>query len=103
MNFPGWDWKNKKIKPGTPYPVLHQTFDNIMDSHHLVQIVEENTRKGNTLDLILTNSPSAVLRVDVLPGVSYHDMVFVEFDAHTINYGASFCIGELAGINFVVT
>lgn len=69
MNFPDSDWKNKKIKPGTPYPVLHQTFNDIMDSHHLVQIIEENTRKRITLDLILTNSPSAVQRVDVLPGV----------------------------------
>ena len=40
--------------------------------------MEEPTRKDNVLDLILTNRPNKVLRVDVLPGVSDHDIVFTE-------------------------
>ena len=34
----------------------------------------------NTLDLILTNSPSKVLQTDTLPGISDHDIVYSEFD-----------------------
>ena len=76
MNFPGWDWKSKEIKPGTQYPSLHRAFKDSIDSHHLTQLVEETTRKDNTLDLILTNIPSSEKRADVLPGVSDHDMFF---------------------------
>ena len=46
--------------------------------------MEEPTRKDNVLDLILTNRPNKVLRVDVLPGVSDHDIVFTELDMRPV-------------------
>ena len=57
---------------------LHHRFSEIIDETGLVQIVEEPTRKDHTLDLFLTNRPNKMLRVDVLPGVSDHGMVFTE-------------------------
>jgi hypothetical protein len=82
MNLPGWDWKTKQLKQGTSHPNLHQRFKDTVDPHHLIQIVEENTRKDNTLDLILTNAPSIIQSVDILPGISDHDIVFAEFGLH---------------------
>ena len=35
----------------------------------LMKNVEETTRKNNILDLLITNQPDKILRVDVLPGV----------------------------------
>ena len=52
----------------------------------MVQIVEEPTRKNNTLDLLITNQPDKVLRVDILPGVPDHDIVFAEFDLRPVKY-----------------
>ena len=86
FNFPGWDWKNKRLKPKTAYPSLHTKFSEILDDVSMVQIVEEPTRKNNTLDLLITNQPDKILRVDVLPGVSDHDIVFAEFDLRPIKY-----------------
>ena len=40
----------------------------------------EPTWKTNILDLLLTNRPDQVLRVHILPGISDHDIVFVEMD-----------------------
>ena len=84
FNFPGWDWKTKSIKAGAAYTGLHHRFSDIIDNIGLVQIVEEPTLKNNVLDLILTNRPNKVLRVDVLPGVSDHDIVFTELDMRPV-------------------
>ena len=46
--------------------------------------MEEPTRKDNTLDLFLTNRPNKVLRVDVPPGVSDHDIIFTELDMRPV-------------------
>ena len=59
---------------------LKSSIDNIGP----VQIVEEPKRKYNALDLILTNRPNKVLRFDVLPGVSDHDIVLTEQDMRPV-------------------
>ena len=52
----------------------------------MVQIVEESTRKNYTLDLIITNQPDKILRVDVLPGVFNYDILFAEFGLRPTKY-----------------
>ena len=80
FNFPGWDWTCNTLKPRSPYPDLHNRFYDILADNALTQLVLEPTRKANTLDLLLTNQPDQVLRVDILPGISDHDIVFAEMD-----------------------
>ena len=46
----------------------------------LPKIVEEPTRLDNTLDLILTNRPNQINRIQVIPGISDHEAVFTEFN-----------------------
>ena len=41
-------------------------------------MVTTPTRGNNILDLYLTNSPSLVQTVDIVPGISDHDIVVVE-------------------------
>ncbi|CAG2243527.1 unnamed protein product [Mytilus edulis] len=79
FNLPGWDWNNKSLKPNTSYPHLHYFFGNSLDDTCLTQIVDVPTRKDNILDLIITNLPNQVQRVEVIPGLSDHDIVFAEF------------------------
>ncbi|CAG2234337.1 PSMC5 [Mytilus edulis] len=79
FNLPGWDWNNRSLKPNTTYPHLHYFFGNSLDDTCLTQIVDVPTRKDNILDLIITNLPNQVQRVEVIPGLSDHDIVFAEF------------------------
>jgi hypothetical protein len=51
-----------------------------LDDLGLSQIVEVTTRGTNTLDLVITNHPSKIIRAETLPGISDHDIIFVEFD-----------------------
>jgi hypothetical protein len=44
------------------------------------QLVTQPTRGPNTLDLILTNCPSSFGRVETMPRLSDHDIVFTELD-----------------------
>ena len=68
------------MKSRSPYPDLHNRFYDILADNALTQLVLEPTRKANTLDLLLTNQPDQVLRVDILPCISDHDIVFAEMD-----------------------
>ena len=79
FNLPGWDWRTRTIKLNTKYPYLHSLFGNLLDDTGLTQIVDIPTRKDNTLDLIITNLPNQVQRVEVIPGLSDHDIVLTEF------------------------
>ena len=45
-----------------------------------ITLVEEPTRGKNTLDLFATNAPSKIIKVEVLPGISDHDIVAIEVD-----------------------
>ena len=80
FNFPGWDWTCNALKPESAYPNLHIRFSDILANNSLTQLVHEPTRKANTLDLLLTNQPDQVLRVNILPGISDHGIVFAEMD-----------------------
>ena len=58
----------------------HYEFGNTLDDTDLVQLIELYTRQENTLDLMLTNLPSQIPRTEVIPGISDHDIVFVELN-----------------------
>ena len=51
--------------------------------HNLEQLVEEPTREENTLDLIISNCPQLIQRVEVLPGLSDHAAVYCEVMVHS--------------------
>ena len=87
FNLPNFTWKdgNGILKPG-PYPSHHEDLTDIMHDHGLTQHISEYTRKDpvhgteNTLDLIFTNRPYAVISSSVAPGISDHDVPQIEFD-----------------------
>ena len=49
----------------------------------LTQLVTQPTRGPSTLDLIWTNCPSSFGRVETMPWLSDHDIVFTELDINT--------------------
>ena len=58
----------------------HYLFGNTLDDLGLTQVVVQPTRKDNILDLIITNLPNQVPRIEIMPGISDHDIVFIEFN-----------------------
>ena len=84
LNFPSWDWKLMALKPKPVHPRLHRDFISMLNDYNLEQLVEEPTRQENTLDLIITNNPQLIPRVEVLPGLSDHDTVYCEVAINTL-------------------
>ena len=82
LNFPSWDWNEMKMKPNATYPRLHNTFIDALNDLGMEQMVKDPTRGQNTLDLVITNNPQQIPRVEVLPGLSDHDAVFCEINIH---------------------
>lgn len=52
----------------------------MLDDTGLTQVIEQPTRNDNVLDLIVTNFPNQVSRTEIIPGLSDHDIVHVEFN-----------------------
>ena len=82
LNFPSWNWKQMKMKPSPTCPRLHNIFIDMLSDLGMEQLVEEPTRRDNTLDLVITNTPHLIPRVEILPGLSDHDAVFCEINIH---------------------
>ena len=78
FNFPSFDWADRTLTPGCPHPSKHNDFIDFLDELGLDQIIKENTRDNNTLDLFLTRNSTLVSWATVIPGLSDHDAVSVE-------------------------
>eukprot|EP00745_Piridium_sociabile_P027696 TRINITY_DN4458_c0_g1_i2.p1 TRINITY_DN4458_c0_g1~~TRINITY_DN4458_c0_g1_i2.p1 ORF type:complete len:197 (+),score=43.74 TRINITY_DN4458_c0_g1_i2:1320-1910(+) len=78
FNFPGFDWTRKTLKKGAPCPGLHQQFQDTLADLGLEQVIEQPTRGENTLDLFCLSHPNLVPRTETMPGISDHDIVYVE-------------------------
>ncbi|XP_021375383.1 acetylcholine receptor subunit alpha-like [Mizuhopecten yessoensis] len=44
FNLPGWDWKNKVLKPKTNHEKIHYDFANLLDDTALTQLIDQPTR-----------------------------------------------------------
>ena len=83
------------IKPKSQYPSLHQKFGDIINDNGLAQIVQEPTRQGNVLDLIVTNKSNQVNRVQILLGIGDHNAVFCDFDVENDTVTATAVMPQL--------
>ena len=80
FNLPGWNWEDGTLKPGSPCVQNHRLVTGSFDDNGLTQLVTKPTRGKNTLDLVATNVPQLCNRVEILPPVADHDIVFTEFN-----------------------
>ena len=67
------------LKKDTNYVEQHREFADLLNDVGMEQVVHEPTREENTLDLVLTNFSHLIPRVNVIPGLSDHDIVFCEY------------------------
>ena len=78
FNLPDVDWVKNYFTPGGRYPALSKQMIDIVQDYNVHQVVTSPTREDNILDLVFTNIPSLVQNVNILPGISDHDIVSVE-------------------------
>ena len=92
FNFPFVEWKRSGVgacswtmKQGT-YGTEDEKSQfyklmEIMDKYHIVQTIEEPTRKENTLDLVFTNEIGIFKQIDVSQTIlSDHDLIEITTD-----------------------
>merc|ERR1712002_1412241 len=66
MESGGCMWDIKSISNATTKEKLQfKRFNDICEEHCLIQIIDETTRKENTLDLVYTNDIGIVANIDV--------------------------------------
>jgi hypothetical protein len=80
MNLPGMDWPAGTLKNNCPTPGQHNQFVQILADYGLSQMTDQPTRGNNILDLFAINNPTLLNRLEVIPGISDHDIVFAELD-----------------------
>ncbi|XP_072037138.1 uncharacterized protein [Amphiura filiformis] len=78
INLPDIDWSTNSIISHQYRLALNESFLQLMTTTGLEQMVNFPTRGDNTLDIILTNRPSLTNTCAGLPGLSDHDMVYMD-------------------------
>ena len=72
------DWETLSVFPWKPNQKQHQQFLDIINDNSLTQVVNKTKRKDKTLDLILTNYPATVNKLETLLPIADHDIVYIE-------------------------
>ena len=76
INFCDIVWPDRLSKSGSPLSLPEgEKFIEILNDHHLQQLVHFPTREKNTLDLIITSLPSQFLDIPSPDRLSDHDIV----------------------------
>ena len=76
FNFCDIVWPDRLSKSGSPLsPSEGEKFIEILNDHHLEQLVHFPTREKNTLDLIITSLPTQFLDIQSPDRLSDHDIV----------------------------
>ena len=76
FNFCDIVWTDRLSKSGSPLsPSEGEKFIEILNDHHLEQLVHFPTKEKNTLDLFITSLPSQFLDIHSPDSLSDHDIV----------------------------
>lgn len=74
------DWSIPCVMQGKPDAKIHTQLIDTLNDFSLEQVVKKPTRGEKTLDIILTNTPDIVNKVETMPpiGNADHDIVYAE-------------------------
>lgn len=78
MNLPDIDWSSDQVVRHQYSQQISESFLQLLARTGLEQVVSFPTRGNNTLDIVVTNRPSLVNRCECAPGLSDHDIVFLD-------------------------
>ena len=85
MNLPEIEWETEQLTTNQYTHSISYSFLDTLANTGLQQIVNFPTR-NNTLDVVLTNRPSLVKQCVGMPGLSDHDIVFVETSSRALRH-----------------
>ena len=86
LNLPKMDWDTSGPSSDCKHPTFYREIVETLNDSNLSQMVNLHTRENNILDLFLTTNPSLVNQVNILPGISDHNIVEVK-----VNTSARIC------------
>ena len=81
FNCPHIDWPTSAISnssTGTDRDI-HQQLIDISNKFGLTQIIQDETREKNILDLTFVTNPTLVVNSSIVPGISDHDITITDF------------------------
>ena len=82
FNLADINWTDNSVCPSAAKPALFSKLIDITNNRFLQQLVTEPTRIIETtesiLDLFFTNNSSLISNVEVIPGISDHEAVYIE-------------------------
>ena len=82
FNLPNITWEEESIVPYATNSAVSNQLLTIVKDMYLDQVVTEPTRitetSSSTFDLFFTSNQTLVNKVEVIPGVSDHEAVFIE-------------------------
>ena len=82
FNLPDITWEEESVVPYATNSAVSNQLLTIVKDLYLDQVVTEPTRitetSSSTLDLFFTSNQTLVNKVEVIPGVSDHEAVFIE-------------------------
>ena len=83
FNLPNINWENHHVTPNSGYStVAANKLLSLVEEHGLIQNVNEPTRKqgnaNNILDLVFTNRPGLIKKLNVVDDISDHSTVIID-------------------------
>ena len=86
MNLPDIEWETEQLTTNQYTHLNSYSSLDTLANTGLQQIANFPTRNKNTLDVVLTNRPSLGKQCVGMPGLSDHDIVFVETSSRTLHH-----------------
>ena len=86
FNLPSVTWSDDgaSITPSPTYGrELNDLFLDLINDANLEQMVQQPTRQKNILDLVLSSHPDMISNVDVVPGMSDHEIIVFDINLHS--------------------
>ena len=74
------NWEECTVQPGARKTTLCQKIIEVLGKFSLQQFVNEPNREDNILDLFCLNKPSLLKSINVIPGISDHEVIVAECD-----------------------
>jgi hypothetical protein len=78
LNLPDINWKTEAVTGNRNLSSINNKFLETIHDCNLIQTVDFPTRSDATLDIFLTNRPTLINKGEPLPGISDHEVVFID-------------------------
>eukprot|EP00745_Piridium_sociabile_P038619 TRINITY_DN7074_c0_g1_i3.p1 TRINITY_DN7074_c0_g1~~TRINITY_DN7074_c0_g1_i3.p1 ORF type:complete len:816 (+),score=128.54 TRINITY_DN7074_c0_g1_i3:312-2759(+) len=80
LNLQDIRWTDNTIQGNQYRGDINRQLLETINNCNMEQMVSSPTRKDNILDIFMTNRPSLINKCETLPGISDHDVVYIDSD-----------------------